>query len=411
MTLLTGRNPALPAHLTRPGQLVPVNVLQTAPKPDGAAQVQVAGKVMYAVLPAGVSAGQQLQAQVTRAADGRIELRLQDPKQEGAPPASRVAGRDSSARQLAPPGAATATPAPTVQMVASKLPDALRAALQPGQRVEVHVTAAQPGRPAEVRVLGHHLPAAAMTAPGNALTQGALFNARVVATSQGRIELRPEQGATSRSTQLQRAAGELIVETPGDPARTETALHLAAAADRATTRNAVTYSPTGEPVRDVSRPAVPDTLTASSSETAAPDTAQGAPVDATVARTPESLPHEAPIGLSGMIELPDGRQVGFAVDPDERQAPPGASSTLASAQLALHGLALGPIALHIQVADGVSSVRVTADTDAQPVLKERVGLLTEALQQALGRPAQVSVTSRAATELRPTPPGGFQVYG
>jgi hypothetical protein len=77
----------------------------------------------------------------------------------------------------------------------------------------------------------------------------------------------------------------------------------------------------------------------------------------------------------------------------------------------LHGLVLGPIELAVGVHDGVTQVSVTADGQAVELLRSRARQLSERLQVALDRPAQVHVDERPQTALRPTPPQGFEIYG
>lgn len=390
LLLLAARSGMMPVELGRSGQSMTVQVLSVSgkPGPDGVqGQVQIGKQVVSAFLPANARAGDALTAQVLRSANGQIQMRILDhqrPKEhgtvqrEGREPSPRASGvpADNVSRPPQSPSSAL----PSAQLRADTLPPKLKAVLQEGQQIPVRFTFEQ-NRPT-LHLAGHRMPAAMLSSTPLSYQQisGAGWIVMEVRhLPAGKIMLVPVPERRELPERMRGQAGELLSTQRPEAAKTEVAVHLAAAAEQA--------------------------------EQAAHLPGYGTEVNGPGPAPSNEGEPNASGPLGGHVPLRDGSSVSFSVQP--WQGADGRSSERGgSAVVQLHGLNLGEISLHIKVDERSSSVQVFADAPALNTLGERGEQLHQALQERLGRPVQVQLAAHPQQgQLRPVPPQGFNVYG
>jgi hypothetical protein len=103
---------------------------------------------------------------------------------------------------------------------------------------------------------------------------------------------------------------------------------------------------------------------------------------------------QAPTPPAAQIPLPDGRQA--AVHVEEREARPGdADEDRHAVSITYESPSLGAIDFHLALAEGGVTAGVRASYGASfDLAEERAGALREAIAEATGRPASVTVVPR-----------------
>lgn len=390
LLLLAARSGMMPVELGRSGQAMSVQVLSVSgkPGPDGVqGQVQVGKQVVSAFLPANARAGDAMTAQVLRSANGQIQMRILDhhrPKEQGTvqretrEPMPRSSG--TPAENVSRPAQSPSSPLPSAQLRADILPAKLKAVLQEGQQIPVRFTFEQ-NQPT-LHLGGHRMPAALLSSTPLSYQQisGAGWIVMEVRhLPGGKILLLPVPERRELPERMRGQASDLLSAQRPEAAKTEVAVHLAAAAEQA--EKSAQMPGYGTEIKSPG--------TGQAEEGAAPTSGS----------------------LTGHVPLRDGSSVSFDVQPwqgtDGRSTERGGSAVVQ-----LHGLNLGEISLHIKVDERSSSVQIFADAPALEALNEKGGQLHQALQERLRRPVQVQVAAHPQQgQLRPVPPQGFNVYG
>lgn len=388
---------SLPEGMLRPGQVIQMQVLQSA-QAGTSTQVQIAGRTLQAVLPTQVAAGDQMRVIVGRAADGALQMQLASERSSAQ---LRLPSRDAQALRDA----------------ARQAGGLLQVTVREGSKGPEVMIAGRSYSPAEVGVKPEDLPRASWSAR---IEAGRLIPQREVPV--GLSQAPPTLTPLSReATQAIQAAGKnsgglVMVEVKNGGQQIQIAgrnfapseLGLAAGqvprvswmARLAAIGNQLSLTPTTTESAQVRQLAGNLAVSGDPLALQAALELSRSQIEAPGTYSPEGVEERQGIPW---LSLPGGQTAAIQMGPQKLDDEDGGS-----ARVELWGNRIGPVAININRSPAGIQVGVSVNQDKLPELKQASSELSQRIRSATASPTQVTIHAHNNAMI---PPEGFEGYG